>query len=317
MLEIEKPKILVEDLSEDGRYGKFIVEPLERGYGTTLGNSLRRVLLSSIPGAAPTTFKIEGILHEFTAIPGVKEDVVELVLNLKNLAVKLYGEEPQIGRININTPRVVYAKDIQVGPEIEIANPDLYLFTLEEGADFQAEITFEKGRGYTPAEKNKKEDQPIGVIALDSIFTPVLKVNFTVTNTRVGQVTDYDKLILEVWTNGTIKPEEAVSSAASLLVEHLNLFQHLSNNQELNQKVFVTPKEEETEDNLLNLSIDELDLSVRSYNCLKRANINTIGELIKHSPEDLMKVRNLGKKSLEEIISKLEQMGFSLKKDEQ
>jgi len=317
LLEIEKPKILVEDLSEDGCYGKFTVEPLERGYGTTLGNSLRRVLLSSIPGAAPTTLKIEGVLHEFSTIPGVKEDVVELVLNLKNLAVRLYGEEPQVGRININTPGVVYAKDIQIGPEIEIANPDLYLFTLEEGADFQAEITFEKGRGYAPAEKNKKENQPIGIIAIDSIFTPVLKVNYSVTNTRVGQVTNYDKLILEVWTDGTIKPEEAVSSAASLLVEHLNLFLNLADNEELNQKVFVAPKEEKEENNLLNLSIDELDLSVRSYNCLKRANINTIGELIKHSTEDLMKVRNLGKKSLEEIVSKLEQMGLSLKKDEQ
>lgn len=315
MFEFEKPRIEIAELSEDGKYGRFVVEPLERGYGTTLGNSLRRILLSSLPGAAVSSVKIENVLHEFSTIPGVKEDVTEIILNIKNLDIKCNSDsnEPKIAYIEAEGEGEVTAADIKVDSDIEILNPDLHIATLSGGPDSKLfmEMTIIKGRGYVSAEKNKRKDQPIGVIPVDSIFTPVRRVNFTVENTRVGQITDYDKLTLEVWTNGTKKPDEAISLGAKVLSEHLNLFVNLSENAK-NVEVMVE-KEEDKKEKVLEMSIEELDLSVRSYNCLKRAGINTVEDLTNRTEEEMMKVRNLGRKSLEEVLNKLAELGFSLK----
>ncbi|HOC08635.1 MAG TPA: DNA-directed RNA polymerase subunit alpha [Bacillota bacterium] len=315
MIEIEKPKVEIVETSSDKTYGKFVVEPLERGYGITLGNSLRRVLLSSLPGAAVTSIKIDGVLHEFSTIPGVKEDVTEIVLNLKSLSVKLDGDEPRLVRIEAEGEREIKAGDIIHGPDVEILNPDLHIATLSADARLYMEITLEKGRGYVPAEKNKEQGQPIGIIPVDSIFTPVVKANFRVENTRVGQVTDYDKLTLEVWTDGSIAPDEAVSLGAKILNEHLNLFVTLTD--QVRDVEIMVEKEEDKKEKVLEMTIEELDLSVRSYNCLKRAGINTVEELTQKTEEDMMKVRNLGKKSLEEVQSKLAELNLSLKKSEE
>ena len=315
MIEIEKPKVEIVEMSSDKAYGKFVVEPLERGYGITLGNSLRRVLLSSLPGAAVTSVKIDGVLHEFSTIPGVKEDVTEIVLNLKSLSVKLDGDEPRLVRIEAEGEREIKAGDIIHGPDVEILNPDLHIATLSADARLYMEITLEKGRGYVPAEKNKEQGQPIGIIPVDSIFTPVVKANFRVENTRVGQVTDYDKLTLEVWTDGSIAPDEAVSLGAKILNEHLNLFVTLTD--QVRDVEIMVEKEEDKKEKVLEMTIEELDLSVRSYNCLKRAGINTVEELTQKTEEDMMKVRNLGKKSLEEVQSKLAELNLSLKKSEE
>ncbi len=315
MIEIEKPRIEIVEISEDNRYGKFVVEPLERGFGITLGNSLRRVLLSSLPGAAVTSIRVDGVLHEFSTIPGVKEDLVEIILNLKDLCIKMETNEPRVLTINAQGPCEVKAGDIITDADVEIVNPDLHIATLNEDGKLYMEMNVEKGRGYVPAEKNKKPGQPIGIIPIDSIFTPIRKVNFTVEDTRVGQVTDYDKLTLEVWTNGTIKPDEATSLAAKILSEHLSLFVDLTDH--VNNVEIMVEKEEDKEEKVLEMTIEELDLSVRSYNCLKRAGINTVGELIQRTEEDMMKVRNLGKKSLEEVQQKLRALGLSLKKKEE
>jgi DNA-directed RNA polymerase subunit alpha len=315
MIEIEKPKVEIVEMSSDKAYGKFVVEPLERGYGITLGNSLRRVLLSSLPGAAVTSVKIDGVLHEFSTIPGVKEDVTEIVLNLKALSVKLDGDEPRLVRIEAEGEGEIKAGDIIHGPDVEILNPDLHIATLSADARLYMEITLEKGRGYVPAEKNKEQGQPIGIIPVDSIFTPVEKANFKVENTRVGQVTDYDKLTLEVWTDGSIAPDEAVSLGAKILNEHLNLFITLTD--QVRDVEIMVEKEEDKKEKVLEMTIEELDLSVRSYNCLKRAGINTVEELTQKTEEDMMKVRNLGKKSLEEVQSKLAELNLSLKKSEE
>ncbi|MGQ9531611.1 MAG: DNA-directed RNA polymerase subunit alpha [Desulfotomaculales bacterium] len=311
MLGIEKPRI--ECVTLDGNtYGKFVVEPLERGYGTTLGNSLRRVLLSSLPGAAVTSVKIQGVLHEFSTVPGVLEDVTEIILNLKGLDLKLHSDEEKVLRIEAEGEREVLARDIIADADVEILNPDHHIATLAEDGRLFMEMTVAKGRGYVPAERNKKGSHIIGVIPVDSIFTPVRKVNYVVENTRVGQVTDYDRLTLEVWTNGSIRPDEAVSLSAKILTEHLQLFVGLTNGTG-NMEIMVK-KEEEKRNKLLEMTIEELDLSVRSYNCLKRAGINTVEELIQRNEEEMMKVRNLGKKSLEEVISKLSELGLSLRK---
>jgi DNA-directed RNA polymerase subunit alpha len=315
MIEIEKPKIECVEISENGTYGKYVIEPLERGYGTTLGNSLRRILLSSLPGVAATSVKIDGVLHEFSTIPGVKEDVTEIILNVKNLAAKLHSDGPKVVYIEHEGEGEVKAGDIKVDADVEILNPDLHIATLNEDAKLYMEITLNRGRGYVSAEKNKFPGQPIGLIPVDSIYTPVHKVNYTVENTRVGQVTDYDKLTLEVWTNGTIKPDEAISLGAKILSEHLNLFIDLSDHAR-NTEIMVE-KEETKKEKVLEMTIEELDLSVRSYNCLKRAGINTVEDLINRSEEDMMKVRNLGRKSLEEVIQKLEALGLSLAPNEE
>ncbi|QUI21506.1 DNA-directed RNA polymerase subunit alpha [Vallitalea pronyensis] len=315
MFDFEKPKIDIVEIAEDNRYGRFVIEPLERGYGTTLGNSLRRIMLSSLPGAAISSVKIEGVLHEFSSIPGVKEDVAEVIMNLKNLSIKNNSDspEPKVAYIEFEGEGIVTAADIQADPDIEIVNPDLPIATLSGGADSKLfmELTITKGRGYISADKNKSEDQPIGVIPVDSIYTPVERVNIIVENTRVGQITDYDKLTLEVWTNGTLSPDEAVSLAAKVLSEHLNLFIDLSENAK-NAEVMVE-KEDDEKEKVLEMSIDELELSVRSYNCLKRAGINTVEELTNRTSEDMMKVRNLGRKSLEEVLAKLKELGLALK----
>lgn len=318
MFEFEKPRIEIVETSEDNTYGRFVVEPLERGYGTTLGNSLRRIMLSSLPGAAASSVKIEGVLHEFSTVPNVKEDVTEVILNVKNLAIKnnSEGNEPKLAYIEFEGEGVVTAGDIKVDPDVEIINPSLPIATLSGGPDskFFMELTITKGRGYISAEKNKSKDQPIGVIPIDSIFTPVKRVNFVVENTRVGQITDYDKLTLEVWTNGTLSPDEAVSLAAKVLNEHLNLFIDLSDNAK-NAEIMVE-KEEDKKEKVLEMSIEELDLSVRSYNCLKRAGINTVEDLTNKTEEEMMKVRNLGRKSLEEVLHKMEELGLSLRPNE-
>ena len=277
MLEIEKPKIEIVEMSEDNTYGKFVVEPLERGYGTTLGNSLRRVLLSSLPGAAISSIKIQGVLHEFTTIPGVLEDVPEIILNIKGIAAKMYSDEPVMLKIEVEGPKEVTAGDIITGPDVEIVNKDLHIATVNQDGKLYVELEMIKGRGYTVAEKNKKEGQPIGVIPIDSIFTPISKVNYKVENTRVGQITDYDKLTLEVWTNGTMKPDEATSLGAKILTEHLNLFIGLT--EHVNDVEIMVEKEEDKKEKVLEMTVEELDLSVRSYNCLKRAGINTVEEL--------------------------------------
>ena len=316
MIEIEKPEIECIFNEEDSNYGKFIVEPLERGYGTTLGNSLRRILLSSLPGAAVTSVKIDGILHEFSTIPGVKEDVTEIILNLKKLAVRLNGAEDTMqAMINAVGPKEVTAADIIGDADMEIFNPDLHIATLEENATLVMTINLAKGRGYVSAEQNKTEDTPISVIPVDSIFTPVRKVNFTVENTRVGQITDYDKLILEIWTDGSIRPEEGVSIGAKIMHEHLDLFIQLT--EETTNMEFMVEKEEDQKEINLEKSIDDLELSVRSYNCLKRAAINTVGELTQKSEEDIMKVRNLGKKSLDEVKQKLAELGLGLRESDE
>ena len=319
MFDFEKPNIEIAEISEDKRYGKFVVEPLERGYGTTLGNSLRRIMLSSLPGAAVSQVKIDGVLHEFSSIPGVKEDVTEIIMNIKSLAIKNYSEsnDPRIAYIEFEGEGVITAADIQADADIEIMNPDQVIATLSGGADskFYMELTITKGRGYVSADKNKKEDLPIGVIAVDSIYTPVERVNLSVENTRVGQITDYDKLTLDVYTNGTIDPDEAVSLAAKVLSEHLNLFIDLSENAKTAE--VMVEKEDNEKEKVLEMNIDELELSVRSYNCLKRAGINTVEELCNRTPEDMMKVRNLGRKSLEEVLAKLKELGLQLRPGEE
>ena len=326
MFDFERPNIEVAEISDDGKYGRFVVEPLERGYGITLGNSLRRIMLSSLPGAAVSRVKIEGVLHEFSSIPGVKEDVTEIIMNLKSLAIKNMSStnEPKTAYIEFEGEGVVRASDIQCDQDIVIVNSDQVIATLSGGKESKLymELTITKGRGYVSAEKNKSEDLPIGVIAVDSIYTPVERVNMTVENTRVGQVTDYDKLTLDVYTNGTLAPDEAVSLAAKVLSEHLGLFIDLSENaktaevmveKEHNEK----EKEDDEKEKVLEMSIDELELSVRSYNCLKRAGINTVEELTNKTSDDMMKVRNLGRKSLEEVLAKLKELGLELNNAEE
>lgn len=315
MIEIEKPTIECIYSNEDPNYGKFVVEPLERGYGTTLGNSLRRILLSSLPGVAVTSVKIDGILHEFSTIPGVKEDVTEIILNLKKLAVKLNGENTKRVLINAIGPKEVTAADILGDSDVEIFNPELHIATLEENATLIMEINLARGRGYVPAEMNKDENTPISVIPTDSIFTPVRKVNFTVENTRVDQVTDYDRLVLEIWTDGSVTPSEGVSIGSKIMQEHLSLFVELTDSAE-GMEIMVE-KEENQKEKALEMTIEELELSVRSFNCLKRAAINTVEELTHRSEEDMMKVRNLGKKSLDEVKHKLEELGLSLKQSDE
>ena len=314
MFDFEKPNIEIAEISEDKRYGKFVVEPLERGYGTTLGNSLRRIMLSSLPGAAVSQVKIDGVLHEFSSIPGVKEDVTEIIMNVKNLAIKNNSDtnEPKTAYIEFEGEGVITAADIQAEADIEILNPDQTIATLSGGADskFYMELTITNGRGYVSADKNKNDDLPIGVIAVDSIYTPVERVNMAVENTRVGQMTDYDKLTLEIYTNGTLDPDEAVSLAAKVLSEHLNLFIDLSENAKTAE--VMVEKENNEKEKVLEMNIDELELSVRSYNCLKRAGINTVEELCSRTSEDMMKVRNLGRKSLEEVLAKLKELGLQL-----
>lgn len=315
MLEIEKPRIECVEHSDDNTYAKFVVEPLERGYGITLGNSLRRILLSSLPGTAVTSVKIEGVLHEFATVPGVLEDVTDIILNLKNLALKGYTDELKILRLDAEGEGVVRAGDIITDADIEILNPDLKIATLDKDARLYMEMTAERGRGYVSADKNKKPDQPIGIIPIDSIFAPIYKVNYTVEDTRVGMVTDYDKLTLEVWSNGSISPEEATSLAAKILSEHLLLFIGLTD--KLSNVEIMVEKEEEGKDKILEMTIEELDLSVRSYNCLKRAGINTVEELTLKTEEDMIKVRNLGRKSLEEVEFKLKELGLGFRKVEE
>ena len=317
MFEFEKPKIEIVETSDDNKYGKFVIEPLERGYGITLGNSLRRIMLSSLPGTAVSHVKIKGVLHEFSSIPGVKEDVTEIIMNIKNVVLKNNSDtfEPKQAYIDVVGERVVKAGDIKVDGDIEIVNPDLVIANLSgPDAKLEMELTIVNGRGYVSLDKNKEADAPIDVIAIDSIFTPVERVNLTVQNTRVGQVTDYDKLTLDVYTNGALAPDEAVSLAANLLVEHLKLFVDLSENARL-VDVMVESTTDEKE-KVLEMNIDELELSVRSYNCLKRAGINTVQELINKTPEDMMKVRNLGRKSLDEVLAKLKELGLSLNQNE-
>ena len=318
MIEFENPRIEIAEISEDNRYGKFVVEPLERGYGTTLGNSLRRIMLSSLPGSAVSYVKIKGVLHEFSSIPGVKEDVTEIIMNIKELAIKnnSSSNEPKQAYIEYVGEGVVTAADIHVDSDIEILNPDLVIATLSGSeARFDMELTITKGRGYVGSDKNKKEDTSIDVIAVDSIYTPVERVNLTVENTRVGQITDYDKLTLDVYTNGTLAPDEAVSLAAKVLSEHLNLFIDLSENAKAAE--VMVEKEDNEKEKVLEMNIDELELSVRSFNCLKRAGINTVEELTNKTPEDMMKVRNFGRKSLEEVLNKLKELNFSLNTGEE
>ena len=315
MIGIEKPRIDTAEITPDGTYGKFVVEPLERGYGITLGNSLRRVLLSSLTGYAITSVKIDGVLHEFSTIPGVKEDVTEIVLNLKDVKLKINGEGPKTLYVNVSGEGEITAADIQTDSEVEILNPELHIATLNADAHVNMEITCDEGRGYVSSERNKALLQPIiGVIAMDSIYTPVTKVNYTVENTRVGQITDYDKLTLEVWTNGTITATEAASLAAKILNDHLSLFGSLSG-EAFETDVMVTTQENDG-GKLLEMTIEDLDLSVRSFNCLKRAQYNTVGDLITKTEDDMMKVRNLGRKSLDEVVSKLQSLGLDLRRDD-
>ena len=319
MVVFNKPKIEIAEISEDKKYGKFVVEPLERGYGTTLGNSLRRIMLSSLPGAAVSQVKIDGVLHEFSSIPGVKEDVTEIIMNIKSLAIKNNSdsEEAKVAYIDFEGEGVVTAADIQCDPDIEILNPEVVIAHLNGGADSKLymELTITKGRGYVSSDKNKNEELPIGVIAVDSIYTPVERVNLKVENTRVGQITDYDKLTLDVYTNGTLAPDEAVSLAAKVLSEHLSLFIDLSENAK-SAEIMVETESDEKE-KVLEMNIDELELSVRSYNCLKRAGINTVEELRNRTSDDMMKVRNLGRKSLEEVLAKLKELGLELNQSEE
>ncbi len=319
MIEIQKPRIDTTELSDDGKFGRFVVEPLERGFGNTLGNSLRRVLLSSLEGVAVTSIKIDGVLHEFSTVPGVKEDVTAIVLNMKGLIAKLHCNGPKTVEINAEGPCIVTAESIKTDAEVEILNPEMHIATLGEGAKLYMEITLNKGRGYISADRNKAEmagnASIIGVLPIDSIYTPVLKVNYMVENTRVGQITDYDKLSLDVWTNGVISAQEAVSLAAKVLTEHLNLFVNLSD-KGTNTEIMIE-KNEQGKEKVLEMTIEELDLSVRSFNCLKRAGINTVEDLINKTEDDMMKVRNLGRKSLEEVVEKLNSLGFRLQADEE
>ena len=319
MFDFEKPNIEIVEISEDKKYGKFVVEPLERVYGTTLGNSLRRIMLSSLPGVAVSQVKIDGVLHEFSSIPGVKEDVTEFIMNIKELAIKNNSDsnEVKVAYIEFEGEGVVTANDIQTDADIEILNKDLVIATLSGGPDCKLymELTITNGRGYVSAERNKDEELPIGVIAIDSIYTPVERVNLKVENTRVGQITDFDKLTLDVYTNGTLAPDEAVSLAAKVLSEHLNLFIDLSENAKTAE--IMVEKEDNEKEKVLEMNIDELELSVRSYNCLKRAGINTVEELCNRTPEDMMKVRNLGRKSLEEVLAKLKELGLELNPSEE
>lgn len=312
MIEIEKPRIETEEMSDS--YGRFVVEPLERGYGITLGNSLRRILLSSLPGAAVTSVRIDGVLHEFSTINGVVEDTTDIVLNLKGLLVKVHEDHPVTMRLVAEGEGPVTAGDIQAPSSVEILNPEMHIATLAQNGRLEMDITVAKGRGYVSAERNKSGDQPIGVIAVDSIFTPVRRVNYRVEDTRVGQVTDYDRLILEVWTDGSIAPNEAVSLSAKILTEHLRFF--ISLDEQADGMEIMVEKEEEEKDRLLEMTIEELDLSVRSYNCLKRAGINTVEELTRRTEDDMMKVRNLGKKSLQEVKEKLEALNLALRKSD-
>ena len=310
IVEIEKARIDCVEVGQNGCYGRFVIEPLERGFGHTLGNSLRRVLLSSLPGVAVSSVHIEGVQHEFSTIPGVKEDVTEIILNLKTMACKMFADGPKQLTIDVKGPCELTAGDIKTDDEVEIANPELHIATLNEDAHLQMQLTLDRGRGYVSADKNKTPSMPIGVIPIDSIFTPVKKVNYTVEDTRVGQITDYDKLTLEIWTNGTLKPEEAISSAAKILNEHLNLFISLTDQV---MPVSMVQPEDDKKDKVLEMTIEELDLSVRAYNCLKRAGINSVAELVLKNQEDMMKVRNLGRKSLEEVEQKLSGLGLGLK----
>ncbi len=310
MIEIEKPRIECVETSGDNSYGKFVVEPLERGYGITLGNSLRRILLSSLPGAAVTSIKIDGVLHEFSTVPGVVEDVTEIILNMKGLRLKLYSDEAKTLYIDYEGEGEIKAGDIKTDADVEILNPDLHIATISGSNRFFMEIAVNHGRGYVSADKNKSPNQPIGIIPIDSIYTPCMKVNYVVDNTRVGQVTDYDRLTLEVWTDGSLTPEEAISLGAKILSDHLNLFINL--NDKGRHSEILIEKGEPARDKILEMTIEELDLSVRSYNCLKRAGINTVEDLTNKTEDDMMKVRNLGRKSLEEVVQKLEAMGLSL-----
>ncbi len=312
MIEIEKPNIDLVEIAEDSTYGKIVVEPLERGYGTTLGNSLRRILLSSLPGAAVTSVQIDGVLHEFSTIPGVLEDTSEIVLNLKKLSLKIHSDEEKILEIDVVGGGEITAGDIRADSDVDILNPDLVIATVEEGTRLHMLIRVSRGRGYVRAEENKIGEELIGLIPIDSLYTPVTRVNFTVEDTRVGQVTDFDKLTLEVWTDGSIRPEEAVSFGAKIMNEHLNLFIELT--EEAQEADIMIEKEEDQKEKVLEMTIEELDLSVRSYNCLKRAGINTVQELITKTEEDMMKVRNLGRKSLEEVETKLDELGLALSK---
>ena len=315
MLEIEKPKIECVETRENGTYGKFVVEPLERGYGITLGNALRRILLSSLPGVAANAIKIDGVLHEFSTVTGVKEDVTQIILNIKTLALKVTGDGARTLYIDAKGPCEVTGEDIKVDGDVEVINKDLHIATIDDGGKLYMEISIDRGRGYVSQNKNKRDDMPIGVIAVDSIYTPVKRVNFTVENTRVGQITDYDKLTLEVWTNGTIRPDEAISLSAKILIEHFKLFMTLTDH--ANDVEIMVEKEEDKKEKVMEMTIEELDLSVRSYNCLKRAGINTVQELTERTMEDMMKVRNLGKKSLEEVEQKLAALELGLKQSEE
>ncbi len=315
MIEIEKPSIEIVESNEENTYAKVVVEPLERGYATTLGNSLRRILLSSLPGAAVSSIKIQGVLHEFSTIPGVREDVTEIILNIKNLAAIMHNDEPTTLVIDVEGPGEITGEDIKVDDNVEILNKEMHIATLEDNAKVYMELEMQKGRGYVPAERNKKDDQAIGVIPIDSIYSPVKKVNFNIEKTRVGQITDYDKLTLEIWTDGTITPDEAASLGSKIYQEHLNLFIELT--EHVNEVEVMVEKEEDQKEKVLEMTIEELDLSVRSYNCLKRAGINTVEELTQKTAEDMMKVRNLGKKSLEEVTNKLKELDLSLKESEE
>ena len=315
MIEIEKPRIETLDMTPDGKYGRFTLEPLERGYGTTIGNSLRRTLLSSLQGVAVTSIKIDGVQHEFSTIPHVKEEITEIILNIKGLTAKLHSDSVKTVYIEAEGPCEVTGASIKADSEVEILNPELHIATLDEGAKLNMELTLDKGRGYVPSENNKNEHTPIGVIPVDSIYNPVVKVNYDVENTRVGQQTDYDRLIIEVWTNGVLTAKEAISWAAKILTEHLKLFTDLS--QVASNSEIMVEKAGDGKDKILEMTIEELDLSVRSFNCLKRANINTVEDLTEKTEEDMMKVRNLGRKSLEEVIAKLQSLGFALKSDDE
>lgn len=315
MFDFNKPNIEITEISEDKRYGRFVLEPLERGYGTTLGNSLRRVMLSSLPGVAVNAIRIDGVLHEFSTIPGVKEDVTEIILSLKELSATIDGEGDRTLKIEAQGPCTIKGSDIICPPDVEILSEDLHIATLSENSKLNMEIYINTGRGYVSAEDNKNNSMPIGVLAVDSIYTPIEKVSYYVEPTRVGQKSDYEKLVLEVWTNGSINPQKGISLASKVLVEHLSLFIDLT--EHVNSIEVMVEKEEDQKEKVLEMSIDELDLSVRSYNCLKRAGINTVEELANKSEDDMMKVRNLGKKSLEEVIQKLEELGLGLKPGEE
>ncbi|MBB5181698.1 DNA-directed RNA polymerase subunit alpha [Planomicrobium koreense] len=314
MLEIEKPKIETVEIDNTAKYGKFVVEPLERGYGTTLGNSLRRILLSSLPGAAVTSIQIDGVLHEFSTVEGVEEDVASIILNIKKLALKIYSDEEKVIEIDVKGDGTVTAADITHDSDVEILNPDLYIATIAKNGHLRMRMYANRGRGYARADQNKREDLPIGVIPIDSIYTPVSRVNFQVENTRVGQLANFDKLSLDVWTDGSIGPKEAIALGAKIFTEHLNIFVGLTD--EAQTAEIMVEKEEDQKEKVLEMTIEELDLSVRSYNCLKRAGINTVHELASKSEDDMMKVRNLGRKSLEEVKVKLEDLGLGLRKED-